>query len=161
MTNCISSLSTFIKHVKTTFRVWCLYRYLFHDREALRAHRDRLRRIVACLPRNSETATFLSSIGSMLLDAQFAVEDGNGILGNMELYRTKEQELEYWRALSLLSDGIYKLIDIFGKIVLAARYDCRAVLENMDDEEEIPGVLSETIRAVRTSYWARQDAKRI
>jgi hypothetical protein len=86
----------------------------------------------------------------MLLDAQFAVEDGNGILGNMELdMLTEEQQLEYWREKSLLSDGIYKLIDIFGKIVLAARNDCRAVLENMDDEEEIPGVLSETLRAVR------------
>ncbi len=135
---------------------------MVHDREDVRAEQDRLRRIVARLPRNSETATFLSSIGSMLLDAQFAVEDGNGILGNMELEMlTEEQQLEYWRAKSLLYDGFYKLSDIFGKIVLAARYDCRAVLENMDDEEEIPGVSSETIRAVRTSYWARQDAKRI
>jgi hypothetical protein len=97
----------------------------------------------------------------MLLDAQFALEDGDGILGNMELDLTKEQESDYWRAKSLLFDSTCKLVDIFGKIVLAARYDCRAVLENMDDEGEIPGVSSETIRAVRTSFWARQDAKGI
>jgi len=126
--------------------------------EALRAERDRRRRIVACLQRPNDTAVFLVGATNLLLDLQDALEDGATLIQGMTV-AAAEQPAQA-NALAKFNSGVTIANELFSKLVLAIRYDCTSVQQTMDTEEPLPGVTPATVRAIRNTYTTRVEAER-
>ena len=63
-------------------------------------------------------------------------------------------------AVAGLRHGLADSADLFGRLVMAARFGCTAVNEAMQNEEHVPGVAPAVMRAVRAAHTARLEAER-
>jgi len=124
--------------------------------DARRAERDRQRRIILSLPRQTEIQKFLANQGNLLLDGQDKTQDAL-----LALVDTDDAAgIANDRSAAILRLALAELTDMFGRIVMAARFDISAVNDAMAQEELIPGVAPNVMRAVRTAHAARQEADR-
>lgn len=122
------------------------------------AERDRLRRIIGELPRTSATAVFLAGTASHLLDIQFRVEDALRSATSLTVAPDQAD------ALAALVGGIRQALpacsDVFGRLVVGARFDLANVNETLAVEEPIPGVSLTMLRALRASQTKLEESQR-
>jgi hypothetical protein len=104
--------------------------------EARRAERDRQRRMALALPRNNEVQIFLANLANLLLDGQDKTQDALLALVDTDEAAAAAND----RGAAILRLALAELTDMFGRIVMAARFDCAIVNEAMVHEELIPGV---------------------
>jgi len=126
--------------------------------EARGAERDRLRRIIAELPRTSPTAIFLAGTASQLLEVQFRVED---VLRSATSLTVTPAQAD---GLAAVVGGIRQAVpacsDIFGRLVVGARFDLANVNESLAVEEPIPGISPALLQSLRASQVKLEGSQR-
>ena len=124
--------------------------------DARRAERDRQRRMVIGLPRTNDVQRFLADLATLLLDSQDKTQDALLALVDTDKAAAAAND----RGAALLRLALADSTDLFGRLIMAARFDVSVVNEAMAHEEPIPGVAPAVMRAVRAAHAARQEADR-
>ena len=117
--------------------------------ELREAERSRLRRIIAELPRANPTSIFLAGTVSQLLDIQIRLEDA--LRAVTTLIVAPEQAGALAVVVGALRTTVLACSDLFGRLVVGARFDLALVNEALAFEEPIPGVSSALLWSLRAS----------
>jgi len=125
--------------------------------ETRRAKRERLRRGVTALPRNSGVTSFLAEMAASLLDVQSQMEDTllttNQIVPDAATAETKAATMRDFRTL------VPQVQELFGRVYMAARTDCASVVEAMGVDEDIPGLTPAQAKAIRDLHTKKQTQR--
>jgi hypothetical protein len=120
------------------------------------AGRDRMRRALAAVPRNTPEATFLIAEATRLLDVQFRFEDALVAALAVEV---PAGTVGCEAAISQLRLAIPPLAETVGRLSMAAQFDIHSVTEAMLPEDATPGVSPSQFKAVRTLFRQRFEAQ--
>jgi hypothetical protein len=133
-----------------------MYDFLNASPEERIADRERQRRILANIPRNTVTATFLANRAAAMLDLQFRMEEGLLVLKNVG--QPPANTPECTAVINILRSSLQLVNAEMGSMVLAARYDVESAAEALQQDEDLPGVPSSLLKATRTAFRTREEA---
>jgi len=107
--------------------------------EMTRQDRDRHKRMLVALDRTSQVTAFLAESADSVLEAQFRAEDQVMLLRSITLPNDAAQAIKTTLQESLDSARAQarELAALFSKMIMAARYDCTAVMTAMTTDEEL------------------------
>jgi hypothetical protein len=120
------------------------------------AERERQRRILANLPRNSTSAAYLLHRATALYDVQVRLEDAAIAMKDMQGDAAHAAGCK--TGVKHLANTIPQLTSEIGHLTLAARYDMDCVSEGADLDVEVPGVPLSVQKAARALHKQKEDA---
>jgi hypothetical protein len=133
-----------------------MYNFLTASLEERIADRKRKRRILANIPRNSVTATFMANRAAAMLNLQFRMEKGLLVLKNVT--QPPAYTPEGTAVINILRSSLQLVTAEMGSLVLAARYNVESASEALQQDEDLPGVPSSLLKATRTAFRKREEA---
>jgi hypothetical protein len=133
-----------------------MYDFLTATAEERIADRERQRRILANIPRNSVSATFMANRAAAMLDLQFRMEEGLLVLRNVQQPPANTPECA--AVIGILRSSLQLVTAEMCSLVLAARYDIESAAEALQQDEDLPGVPSSLLKATRMAFCTREEA---
>jgi len=130
--------------------------------EATKQDRDRHKRMLLGLDRTSQVTAFLAETADAVLDGQFKAEDQVILLKQVVLPDTATQasKTALQESLDAARTQAKELAALFSKLLMAARYDCTAVMTAMSTDEDLAGLTAAQIKAIKTNYSGRKQEGR-
>ena len=127
------------------FRMALLYES--ENAELRRINREKLLRAVSRLPRTSDVASFLADIAQHVLNLHMRIEDtlllAEGIVPDDTSVKRMEVMMHSLRA------AVPAVQELYGKVYMAAATDCASVVEATQVAEEVLGLTTVQVKAIR------------
>jgi hypothetical protein len=133
-----------------------MYDFLTADLEDWAAECERQRRILANLPRNSTSATYLLHRATALYDVQVRLEDA--AIAMKDVPANTAHAAGCKTGIKHIANAIPQLTSEIGHLTLAARYDMDCVSEAADLDVEVLGVPLSVQKAARALHKQKEDA---
>ena len=139
------------------FRMALLYES--ENAELRRINREKLQRAVSCLPRTSDVASFLADIAQHVLNLHMRIEDtlllAEGIVPDDTSVKRMEVMMHSLRA------AVPAVQELYGKVYMAAATDCASVVEATQVAEEVLGLTTVQVKAIRELHAKRTLLRKI
>ena len=117
--------------------------------------RERQKRLLANIPRNSQNALFLAPKAAEILEVQFRVEDALLLIGDAASppgdHPASKSAAQHLRLL------VPQLATVVGQHALAAKFNIECANEALMVEDELPGISPTQFKAVRTLYRQQEE----
>ena len=139
------------------FRMALLYES--ENAELRRINREKLLRAVSRLPRTSDVASFLADIAQHVLNLHMRIEDtlllAEGIVPDDTSVKRMEVMMHSLRA------AVPAVQELYGKVYMAAATDCASVVEATQVAEEVLGLTTVQVKAIRELHAKRTLLRKI